>query len=134
MKILREISYLYIVLLLAACGNKKTSTDTQQSASTTDSTSTPSNKKTILFFGDSLTAGYGLDDPSEAFPGVIQRKIDAQSNCIDLRAGRLARVTHAYDSHVSLNGGSHPERDAPADARKQHPSHYAQHQREQAGA
>jgi acyl-CoA thioesterase-1 len=33
--------------------------------------------KTILFFGDSLTAGYGLDDPSRAFPGLIQEKIDA---------------------------------------------------------
>jgi acyl-CoA thioesterase-1 len=32
--------------------------------------------KTILFFGDSLTAGYGLDDSaSEAFPGLIQKKI-----------------------------------------------------------
>jgi acyl-CoA thioesterase-1 len=33
--------------------------------------------KTILFFGDSLTAGYGLDDPSRAFPGLIQEKLDA---------------------------------------------------------
>jgi acyl-CoA thioesterase I len=32
--------------------------------------------KTILFFGDSLTAGYGLDDAAtEAFPGLIQKKI-----------------------------------------------------------
>lgn len=32
--------------------------------------------KTILFFGDSLTAGYGLQDPSaEAFPALIQQKI-----------------------------------------------------------
>lgn len=33
--------------------------------------------KTILFFGNSLTAGYGLDDPSEAFPALIQKKIDS---------------------------------------------------------
>jgi acyl-CoA thioesterase-1 len=32
--------------------------------------------RTILFFGDSLTAGYGLDDPALAFPGRIQKKID----------------------------------------------------------
>jgi len=32
--------------------------------------------KTILFFGDSLTAGYGLDDSAtQAFPGLIQQKI-----------------------------------------------------------
>lgn len=32
--------------------------------------------KTILFFGNSLTAGYGLD-PSESFPSLIQQKIDS---------------------------------------------------------
>ena len=32
--------------------------------------------KTVLFFGDSLTAGYGLD-PAQAFPALIQAKIAA---------------------------------------------------------
>lgn len=32
--------------------------------------------KTIVFFGNSLTAGYGLS-PSEAFPAVIQHTIDS---------------------------------------------------------
>jgi len=33
---------------------------------------------TIVFFGDSLTAGYGLADPgTQSFPGQIQGKIDA---------------------------------------------------------
>lgn len=33
--------------------------------------------KTVVFFGDSLTAGYGLDEPAEqAFPALIQKKID----------------------------------------------------------
>jgi acyl-CoA thioesterase-1 len=35
-----------------------------------------SNKK-IVFFGDSLTAGYGLDDTNDAFPGLIQEMIDS---------------------------------------------------------
>jgi len=35
-------------------------------------------RKTILFFGDSLTAGYGLEDPALAFPGLIQARIDAE--------------------------------------------------------
>lgn len=34
-------------------------------------------ERVILFFGNSLTAGYGLDDPSAAFPGLIQEKIDS---------------------------------------------------------
>ena len=33
--------------------------------------------KTILFFGNSLTAGFGLDSRSHSFPGVIQQKIDS---------------------------------------------------------
>ena len=34
--------------------------------------------RTVVFFGDSLTAGYGLDDPtSEAYPALIQEKIAA---------------------------------------------------------
>jgi len=34
--------------------------------------------RTLVFFGDSLTAGYGLDDPaSEAYPALVQQKIDA---------------------------------------------------------
>jgi acyl-CoA thioesterase-1 len=35
--------------------------------------------RTVVFFGDSLTAGYGLDDPaSEAYPALIQEKLDAE--------------------------------------------------------
>jgi acyl-CoA thioesterase-1 len=77
MKEIKWVACLFSILILSACGGKSTSADTQQSASTTDSTAATSNKKNILFFGDSLTAGYGLDDPSDAFPGVIQRKIDS---------------------------------------------------------
>jgi acyl-CoA thioesterase-1 len=34
--------------------------------------------RTIVFFGDSLTAGYGLPDPaSQAYPALIQEKIEA---------------------------------------------------------
>lgn len=33
-------------------------------------------KKTILFYGDSITAGYGIDI-EDAFPALIQKKIDS---------------------------------------------------------
>ena len=33
--------------------------------------------KTVLFLGDSITAGYGVD-PSEAYPAIIQNRIDAK--------------------------------------------------------
>ena len=41
---------------------------------------TPSNQASrpaILFLGTSLTAGYGLDDPEQAYPALIQKKLDA---------------------------------------------------------
>ena len=39
-----------------------------------DDTAPP--EKVILFFGNSLTAGYGLE-PAEAFPALIQQKLDS---------------------------------------------------------
>jgi len=68
------IAAIFAVLISACGGNKEPSQDTQATANKPDSTSSA---KTVLFFGDSLTAGYGLDDPSEAFPGVVQHKIDS---------------------------------------------------------
>lgn len=38
-----------------------------------------SQPKVILFYGDSLTAGYGLS-PSEAFPAIVEKKIKAAGN------------------------------------------------------
>jgi acyl-CoA thioesterase-1 len=35
--------------------------------------------RTLVFFGDSLTAGYGLADPgTQSYPALIQRKIDGE--------------------------------------------------------
>lgn len=69
------ICLLFAALLFTACRDKK-SVASQSDEVTGTKAGSPSSK-TILFFGDSLTAGYGLDDPSQAFPGVIQGKIDS---------------------------------------------------------
>jgi acyl-CoA thioesterase-1 len=37
----------------------------------------PSAPRVILFLGTSLTAGYGLPDPAQAYPALIQAKLDA---------------------------------------------------------
>ncbi len=63
---------LLLALLMFSCGNPTPESKTAGKQLQTDST-----KKIILFFGDSLTAGYGLDDPAQAFPGVIANKIDS---------------------------------------------------------
>jgi acyl-CoA thioesterase I len=73
-----KLVFIYVIigaLVFSSCGDKKSSTTQTQTTSTPANTA--SSSKTILFFGDSLTAGYGLDDPSDAFPGVVQKKIDS---------------------------------------------------------
>ncbi|HEX8357047.1 MAG TPA: arylesterase [Segetibacter sp.] len=59
------------------CGEKNT-TDTSAAKDTVtkENVSPEKTVKSILFFGNSLTAGYGLD-LSESFPSVIQEKIDS---------------------------------------------------------
>ena len=42
-----------------------------------DTTHSDDTRKVIVFFGDSLTAGYGVAS-AQAFPALIQEKIDAQ--------------------------------------------------------
>ena len=55
-------------------------------------------RRTVLVFGDSLSAGYGLDDHTEqAYPGLLQKKIDA--------AGLPYRVVNAGLSGDTSAGG-----------------------------
>ncbi|MUU77065.1 arylesterase [Winogradskyella endarachnes] len=75
-----KFCYILIGLLLMACGNDKSEKTKEQTTSKTKTektTTTNSQTKTILCFGDSITAGYGLDDTNDAFPAVIQQKIDS---------------------------------------------------------
>ncbi|WP_246343585.1 arylesterase [Adhaeribacter radiodurans] len=67
----------FFVLLAAGCN----SGSTEEKQADVPKLASPEKKKpvvmkTILFFGNSLTAGYGLQ-PSEAFPALIQKKIDS---------------------------------------------------------
>lgn len=73
MKFLKSILFLTVVLM-AACNSDNTKlTGNKNKKEGADTIM----KKTILFFGNSLTAGYGLEDSEDAFPAVIQRKIDS---------------------------------------------------------
>jgi len=51
-------------------------------------------KKSILFFGDSLTAGYGLDE-EESFPSLIQDRIDSLGLAYEVINGGLSGETSA---------------------------------------
>ena len=69
----RIILFTLTVILLGCGNNDKPATEQKNSATQGTPVTT---KKTIVFFGNSLTAGYGLT-PSEAFPALIQKKIDS---------------------------------------------------------
>lgn len=80
-----EIICLSCMLLLTACGSETASDSSGEATSTTAPTETPSmnstespteTKATIVFFGNSLTAGYGLDE-EQSFPSLIQNRIDS---------------------------------------------------------
>lgn len=62
---------------LSACNNNNQSNADKTAAATTEVTKAAvDSSRTILFFGNSLTAGYGLE-VSQAFPALIQQKIDS---------------------------------------------------------
>ena len=68
---------LTIVLCVTACNSNDKAPEEKAGDSTQNATPVAKNK-TIVFFGNSLTAGYGLS-PSEAFPAIIQQKIDSSN-------------------------------------------------------
>ena len=94
---IRSVMVAVVITLLAACtNNNQPTTDDQQSTAQKDSTNA-AKKKTIVFFGNSLTAGYGLS-PEQAFPALIQKKIDS--------LGLPYKVVNAGVSGETSSGGN----------------------------
>ena len=88
-----------LTFLLFACnGEKKDTGESQEDSTKTTVKAEAVKKKTILFFGNSLTAGYGLDDPSQSFSGLIQAKIDS--------LGLDYKVVNAGVSGETTSGGN----------------------------
>ena len=91
------VSFFTFLLFLAACSSDKTAQnqDSKNSANVgAKTTEQTSDKKNILFFGTSLTAGYGLD-PTEAYPALIQQKIDSLKLPYKVINGGLSGETSA---------------------------------------
>lgn len=70
--------YGLMVFLLFSCGNnaEKQNAPNEQKKEQKQATAGAEKTKTIVFYGNSLTAGYGVD-PSEAFPALVQHIIDS---------------------------------------------------------
>jgi acyl-CoA thioesterase-1 len=104
--------YILMLLVATACGESadKKANATSESE-TTESTITSTNKsKTLLFFGDSLTAGMGLET-EEAFPALIQQKIDSLNMPYEVinaglsgetTAGGKNRITWVLNQNVDV--------------------------------
>ena len=95
MKMTMKLAVLFLGLFIVSCGNTENkTTDKKQDVPANTSNAI---KKTIVFFGNSLTAGYGLS-PSEAFPAIIQDKIDS--------LGLSYKVVNAGVSGETSSGGN----------------------------
>lgn len=75
------ISGWLLLSVVAGCGSSDTKTGSATETTAPATTSAPqtaatSTKKTILFYGNSLTAGYGVE-PTQAFPALVGKKIDS---------------------------------------------------------
>jgi acyl-CoA thioesterase-1 len=91
-----------LLLAIVSCNHNssKKVTIENQSVSKDTTISAPAEKKTILFFGNSLTAGYGVD-PSEAYPALIQDKIDSlRFNYKVVNAGVSGETTADGNSRI----------------------------------
>jgi acyl-CoA thioesterase-1 len=71
-----SISLFVALICLVSCSNP-TDTQSQKTESNVKNEDQETSLKRILFFGNSLTAGYGLENTDKAFPGLIQKKIDS---------------------------------------------------------
>ncbi len=107
-----KFCYFILAVLLMSCGNdtsEKTVTETlsKEPVEPTEKTKSPEAKtntetKTILCFGDSITAGYGLEDSNDAFPAILQQRIEALSlNYTVINSGLSGETTAGGKSRIN---------------------------------
>ncbi|MDQ2773200.1 MAG: arylesterase [Bacteroidota bacterium] len=102
---MRFISYCLASLLaltLAACNTGPTAETPASAAPAVTAAATPpaAGKKRLLFFGNSLTAGLGVE-PEQAFAGLIGQKIDSLGLPYDvINAGLSGETTAGGRSRV----------------------------------
>lgn len=101
---LKRISLLLsfpLIFLLSNCNDKKDTvvkeikpTTTTQPSTEEKTVETKDEDKVVLFFGDSLTAGYQLEE-KESYPSLIQNKIDSAGLKYTVINGGLSGETTA---------------------------------------
>lgn len=87
------ISLIFIsALFLFSCEGNSAKKQEEPPIVSTPAKSNP--EKTILFFGNSLTAGYGID-PEDAFAGLVQNRLDSLGKAYKVINGGLSGETTA---------------------------------------
>jgi len=97
-----KIRLIPVLLLALACSTPKSNEETAKKMEDQEVASKqPTEKKTILFFGNSITAGYQLD-MEVAFPALIQKKIDSlELNYTTINAGLSGETTAGGRSRIN---------------------------------
>jgi acyl-CoA thioesterase-1 len=91
-----------VMALLAGCGSNedKSNEGAKQKREQVTTGAKNEKAKTIVFYGNSLTAGYGVD-PAESFPSVVQDKIDSlQLSYKVINAGVSGETTAGGKSRI----------------------------------
>ena len=90
---LLKFCYFMIALVFISCGNTNTAKDvveTKTSIASDNEIITVKSKKTILCFGDSLTAGMGLEDSNDAM--IVADKMGIPFQVVDLSEQYKERI------------------------------------------
>jgi acyl-CoA thioesterase-1 len=106
--------FLIAAVLLAACGGKKAEQAEVRDNSASPPPSAPAaardNRKVLVAFGDSLTAGFGAP-PGKSYPDFLQQEIDRKGypwrvvnmgTSGDTSTDGLARLPEALDAHPQI--------------------------------
>lgn len=80
---MKTVVMVCLVAVIFSCGERRTekgerSAEKEKESEVRESERSTESKKTIVFFGNSITAGYGLE-LSDAFPARIQEKLDSMN-------------------------------------------------------
>ncbi len=93
---------LFLLSILISCSSPSNNNteNVQENTIAIESSEKNSDTGTIVFFGNSLSAGYGVD-PDQAFPALIQKKIDSLGlNYQVINAGLSGETTASGKNRV----------------------------------
>ena len=114
MRVSRYVGLLLAVQLVAACSSEpergRRSRQAEPQATAAGNTAEAANEKLVLAFGDSLYAGYGLEQ-DESFPAVLERQLDGAGHP---GAGRQCRRLRRHHRRRPRSARLHARRPAAA--------------------